>query len=126
MTTSDNNSTALSAEHIERLTENMGKVEELTKRLVDAMSQKTPHNTALDGPNQELFARAATAYWSKALQNPAHLLEQQIEFWSKSVLNFAEAQQALTAAGEGETTARSKDRRFSNPMWEKNPYFHYI
>ncbi|UWQ92400.1 class I poly(R)-hydroxyalkanoic acid synthase [Rhodobacteraceae bacterium M382] len=126
MTTSDEGTSALSPEHIEHLQENMEKVEELTKRLVDAMANKTPHNSALDGPNQELFARAATAYWSKSLQDPTHLLQQQIEYWGKSVLNFAEAQQALTAVTTDEPQQKPKDRRFSNPLWENNPYFHFI
>jgi len=126
MTTSEDNTPVLNAEHIERLAENMEKVEGLTKRLVDAMSKKTPHNPALDGPNQELFARAATAYWTKAMQDPAHLLQQQIEFWGKSVMNFAEAHQAMTSGGVAEEDQGPRDRRFANPLWDKNPYFNYI
>ena len=126
MTTSEDNTLALSSEHIERLAENMEQVEKLTKRLVDAMSNKTPHNPALDGPNQELFARAATAYWNKAMQDPAHLLQQQIEFWGKSVMNFAEAHQAMTSGGVAEGEQGPRDRRFANPLWDKNPYFNYI
>jgi polyhydroxyalkanoate synthase len=126
MTTSEDNAPVLNAEHIERLAENMEKVEGLTKRLVDAMSNKTPHNPALDGPNQELFARAATAYWTKAMQDPAHLLQQQIEYWGKTVMNFAEAHQAMTSGGVAEGEQGPKDRRFANPLWDKNPYFNYI
>jgi polyhydroxyalkanoate synthase len=114
------------AEHSEQFKKNMEKVDALTKRLVGAMSNKTPHNSALDGPNQELFARAATAYWAKAMQNPAHLLEQQVEYWSKSVLNFAEAQKMLSAETEKTEPARAADRRFSNPMWDTNPYFNFV
>jgi polyhydroxyalkanoate synthase len=127
MATSDDQAPALSGEHIEKLTENMKKVDELTKRLVGVMSSKTPHNAALDGPNQELFARAATSYWSKALQDPAHLLEQQIQYWGKTVMNFAEAQQAIAASmSDGDTPSKPADKRFANPMWDKNPYFHFI
>ncbi|MBE1283179.1 MAG: class I poly(R)-hydroxyalkanoic acid synthase [Rhodobacteraceae bacterium] len=126
MTTTDADKPALSSEHIERLTENMEKVETLTKRLVDVMARKTPHNPALDGPNQELFARAATAYWARAMQNPAQLLEQQIEYWGKSVLNFAEAHQAMTSGGVEDDGQAPKDRRFANPLWDTNPYFHFI
>jgi len=84
----------------------------------------------LDGPNHELFARAATSYWSEMLQNPAKLMEQQVEFWGKSVLNFAEAQQKLASLqedDEGESPApKLTDNRFANPLWEKNPYFSYV
>ncbi|WP_170402166.1 PHA/PHB synthase family protein [Ruegeria arenilitoris] len=126
MTTSEGHMPDLSDEHVERLKENMLKVEDLSKRLIEVMASKKGHTPALDGPNQELFARAATAYWAEALQNPAKLLEQQLEYWGKSVLNFAAAQQALLA-GEGEADeAPSKDKRFSNPLWDTNPYFRLV
>ena len=126
MTTSEDQMPDVSDEHIERLKENMDKVEQLSKRLIEVMATKKPHTPALDGPNQELFARAATAYWAEAWQNPAKLLEQQIEFWGKSVLNFAEAQQALTQGEVEDENPAPGDKRFSNPLWETNPYFRLI
>ncbi|WP_170465131.1 PHA/PHB synthase family protein [Ruegeria arenilitoris] len=126
MTTSEDQSPELSPEHLERLKENMGKVEELSKRLVEVMAGKKGHNPALDGPNQELYAKAASAYWVEAMQNPSKLLEQQIEFWGKSVLNFAEAQQALVGKETSDTKPGPVDKRFSNPLWETNPYFRLI
>ncbi|TLP57523.1 class I poly(R)-hydroxyalkanoic acid synthase [Parasedimentitalea maritima] len=126
MTTIDDTFTGISPEHIERLKKNMDHVEQLSKRLADVMGNKTAHNAALDGPNQDLFARAATAYWAEAVQNPARLLEQQVEFWGKSVMNFAEAQQAITAESAEGSVPKSSDRRFANPMWQNNPYFHFV
>ncbi|WP_209503424.1 MULTISPECIES: class I poly(R)-hydroxyalkanoic acid synthase [unclassified Ruegeria] len=126
MTTSEDHMPDVSEEHIERLKENMDKVEKLSKRLIEVMAVKRPHTPALDGPNQELFARAASAYWAEAWQNPAKLLEQQIEFWGKSVLNFAEAQKALTASDAEGEAPKPEDKRFSNPLWETNPYFRLI
>ncbi|KIC34511.1 PHA/PHB synthase family protein [Leisingera sp. ANG-S5] len=126
MTTSDELSAAANSESIEKLKENMTRVEELSKRLADVMSRKVPHNPALDGPNQELYARAATAYWAEAMQNPAKILEQQVEYWSKSVLNFAEAQKALAGKPESTDDGGPKDRRFSNPLWESSPYFSFV
>ncbi|GAB5438333.1 class I poly(R)-hydroxyalkanoic acid synthase [Falsiruegeria mediterranea] len=126
MTTSQDTAPELTGEHIDRLKENMAKVEILSKRLVEVMAHKTPHSPALDGPNQELFARAATAYWNDAIHNPAKLWEQQIEFWGKSVMNFAEAQQALAKGGVEADEDTPRDRRFSNPMWDNNPYFHFV
>ncbi|WP_164659960.1 alpha/beta hydrolase [Tropicibacter sp. Alg240-R139] len=126
MTTSQDNAPEMSGEHIDRLKENMTKVEALSKRLIEVMANKAPHSSALDAPNQEFFAKAASAYWSDAIHNPAKLWEQQIEYWGKSVLNFAEAQQVL-AQGTVETDEDvPKDRRFSNPMWDSNPYFHFV
>ncbi|CUI01843.1 PHA/PHB synthase family protein [Leisingera aquaemixtae] len=126
MTTSDEVSATSNSESFEKLKENMIRVEELSKRLADVMSRKVPHNPALDGPNQELYARAATAYWTEAMQNPAKLLEHQLEFWSKSVLNFAEAQKALTGQLDSTDDGGPTDRRFSNPLWQSSPYFNYV
>ncbi|MCU9837830.1 class I poly(R)-hydroxyalkanoic acid synthase [Ruegeria sp. WL0004] len=126
MTTSDGNTPELTGEHFEQLKENMAKVEQLSKRLVELMAGKKPHTPALDSPNQELFAKAATAYWTEAWQNPAKLLEQQLEFWGKSVMNFAEAQQALLTGEVEEGEGAPKDRRFANPLWETNPYFRFV
>ncbi|WP_424978891.1 PHA/PHB synthase family protein [Leisingera sp. S232] len=126
MTTSDELSTEPNSESVEKLKENMTRVEELSKRLADVMSRKVPHNPALDGPNQELYARAATAYWAEAVQNPAKFLEQQVEYWSQSVLNFAEAQKALAGKAESVNDGGPRDRRFSNPLWESSPYFNLI
>ncbi len=126
MTTSEDQTRELTEEHLERLKENMNKVEALSKRLVEVMAGKKAHNPALDGPNQDLFAKAATAYLTEAWQNPAKLLEHQIEYWGKSVMNFAEAQQALTKGEVEDDETRPRDKRFSNPMWESNPYFRFI
>lgn len=127
MTTSENGAPAVTGESLEKLKENMARVEALSKRLIDVMSRKTSHNPALNAPSQELFAKAAVAYWNQVMQNPAKLIEQQVHYWSKSVLNFAEAQQALAGlkADEGDEAA-SRDRRFSNPLWRENPYFNLI
>jgi len=126
MTTSNDFDPMNSSEHIEKLKENMSHVEALSKRLIDVMAQKKAHNAALDGPNQDLYARAATAYWAEAVQNPARLLEQQIEFWGKSVVNFAEAQQSFSKDSAVAAVEKPSDRRFANPMWQSNPYFNFI
>jgi polyhydroxyalkanoate synthase len=127
MTTGEDGAPGVTGENLERLTQNMTRVEELSKRLIEVMSKKTSHNPGLDAPNQEMFAKAAMSYWSKVMQNPAMLLEQQIGYWGKSVMNFAEAQQAMAGlrAEEG-NEAPSRDNRFKNPLWEKNPYFNLI
>ncbi|MFK7752205.1 MAG: class I poly(R)-hydroxyalkanoic acid synthase [Sedimentitalea sp.] len=127
MTTTSDTQTVVPNEHIETLSENLAKVETLSKRLVDVMSNKTSHNAALNGPDQELFAKAATTYWSEAFQNPAKLMEQQVEYWGKSVKHFAEAQQALAqGAFAAPQDPGPKDRRFSNPLWDTHPYFNFI
>ena len=127
MTTAEDGGGSVPSEHLDRLTENLEKVEALSKRLMDVLSHKRAPNPGLSAPDQELFAKAATAYWAEAMKNPAKVLEHQIEFWSKSVMHFAEAQQALA---KGKLAAPAdpgpRDRRFSNPLWETHPYFNFV
>ncbi|MEM7318724.1 MAG: class I poly(R)-hydroxyalkanoic acid synthase, partial [Pseudomonadota bacterium] len=65
MTTSEENSTELTGDHLEALKKNLEKVESLSKRLVEVMAGKTSHNPSLNAPNHEVFAKAASAYWSE-------------------------------------------------------------
>ena len=117
----------MSGEHLDRLKENMRRVEDLSSRLIDVLAHRKPHTPALDAPNQDLFAKAAAAYWAEALQDPAKIIEHQIQYWSKSVMHFVEAQQAL-AKGKLMAPANPgpKDRRFTNPLWDSHPYFNFI
>lgn len=131
MTTSEEDAGGLPNVSVARLSENLTKVEALSKRLMDVMSHRTTHNSALDSPDKELFTKAATSYWTQAVANPSKLMEQQLGYWGKAVAHFAEAQQALTAqvhdGPEKPTTPPPvKDRRFANPLWESNPYFCFV
>lgn len=127
MTTTQGDVPGLSGEHVERLTKNLGKIESLSKRLVEVMSSRTGHNASLNAPKQDLFAKAATAYWTEAVQNPSKIIEQQVEFWGQSVKHFAEVQESFVG---GKLSAPENpgpsDRRFANPMWDSNPYFNFI
>jgi len=127
MTTEDTTTGAVSGENLDKLNTNLRKVEELTQRLTQVMTHRSTHNAALDGPNQELFQKAATAYWHEAFRDPAKVLEHQLQFWSQSVTHFVEAQQALAS---GKLAAPDdpgpKDRRFANPLWETHPYFNFV
>ncbi|MEP2892495.1 PHA/PHB synthase family protein [Tateyamaria sp.] len=127
MTTADTTGGAPTGENLDKLTANLRKVEELSERLTKVMTHRSMHNEALDGPNQELFQKAASAYWTEALRDPAKVLEHQLQFWSKSVTHFVEAQQALAS---GKLTAPPdpgpSDRRFANPLWDTHPYFNFV
>lgn len=110
-----------------RLAENLKKVEELTERLTKVLANRQTHQQALDGPNQRLFAKAAESYLTEAINNPAKLMEQQMGYWAKTVSHFVEAQQALTKAAFNENGDRKiTDRRFTNPLWDSNPYFNFV
>ena len=54
MTPSDAHDDQPPAQNLERLTENLKKVEALSQRLIGVMTNRTTHNTALDGPKHDL------------------------------------------------------------------------
>ena len=121
----------VAGENLEKMNENLARVEELTQRLVQAFSARNPANPSLNGPDQELFAKAASSLWADVLENPGKIYEKQLEYWGKSVRHFMEAQQAmiqghLPEADEDEEDPLKGDKRFANPLWETNPYFHYV
>ncbi|SDY76811.1 PHA/PHB synthase family protein [Citreimonas salinaria] len=110
-----------------RLDANMARVEELSQRLVAALANRRPTPTALSGPDPSLYAKAAQAYWHDWMHNPAKIIEQQAQYWGKTMSHFIEAQQVLA---QGKLAAPEdpgpKDKRFSNPLWDEHPYFNFI
>ncbi len=127
MTIKTTKTDAESSKAQERMEENLRKVEALGARLSQIMVGRDTHQASLDGPNQELFAKAAASYWPEAVQNPAKMIEQQVSYWSKSVGHFMEAQQALAKgklAAPEDTSP--EDRRFANPLWKSHPYFNFV
>jgi polyhydroxyalkanoate synthase subunit PhaC len=112
---------------LSRLTENLRKVESLTERLTQVMAGRQTHQPTLDGPNHDLYAKAAQSYWAEAINNPAKLMEHQMGYWTRTVTHFMEAQQALA---KGELKAPedrgAPDRRFANPLWQTHPYFNFV
>ena len=127
MTTKDAEISEISGQNLEKLNDNLRKVEELSARLTRVMQTRTGHQPSLDGPDQALFAQAATAYWAEAMQNPAKVIEHQLDYWSQSVKHFVEAQQALSKGTlQAPEDPGPADRRFSNPMWNTHPYFNFV
>ena len=112
---------------LDKMTANLARVEELSKRLIEALSARKPANATLNGPSQELFLKASQSYMAEVMQNPGRIFEHQVEFWGKSVKHFMDAQVALA---QGKLSAppdpTPSDRRFSNPLWATNPYFNYV
>lgn len=121
MTTDDSDA----AGKLARLNENLAKVEALTSRLVKAMAERRTHDTALDGPGQDLYAKAAAAWMAEMMNNPARMIEHQVGYWGKTLKHYVEAQQAALK-GEAPKDEGPKDRRFSNPIWETNPAFNFL
>ena len=109
MTTDTNDALARS----ERLEANLARLEEMTQRLMVALTKRKQHDLALNGPSSEVYAKAAAAYVAEMMQNPAKIIEHQIGYWGKSLKHYVEAQQAL-ASGQLKAPADPgpKDRRF--------------
>ncbi|KUF08789.1 PHA/PHB synthase family protein [Pseudoponticoccus marisrubri] len=110
-----------------RLEENLAKVDRLSKRLVAALTRKSPTPPALNAPDSTLYAKAAQAYWQEWVTNPAKLIEQQVNYWGKTVTHFVEVQKAL-ASGQlkAPDDPGPADKRFKNPLWDKHPYFNFV
>ena len=115
------------SDDLERLNHNLAKVEELSQRLVAAVSRKKNVRPALQGPSQDVFMKAASAYVAEMMSNPSKLLEHQIGYWGKALKHYVEANHKLAQGRlEAPEDHSPKDRRFSNPLWETHPYFNYI
>ncbi|MGR3320667.1 MAG: class I poly(R)-hydroxyalkanoic acid synthase, partial [Pseudooceanicola sp.] len=114
-------------EHLERLNENLARVEDLSQRLIAAFSRRTAARPELNAPDPEVFAKGMNAYWAEMVQNPAKIFEHQLEYWGKSVKHYLEIQQSL-AKGSLEAPADElpDDPRFTNPLWKSNPYFSFV
>lgn len=127
MTTSDLDNVTRHQAPVTKLEENLSKIEDLTQRFLKAMNPKRQVPTSLQGPTPELYAKAASAYMSEMVNNPGKLLEQQVQFWGKSVKHYMDAQQQLmqgTVAPPEDSAP--KDRRFAHELWQTNPYFSFI
>lgn len=115
------------AQSLQKLEANLSHLDTLTKRLTAVMAHKREVPASLQGPSQDLYTKAAGAYLTEMVQNPAKIWEQQIGFWGKTVKHYIEATQVL-AQGKlvAPPDATPKDRRFSNPLWDTHPYFNFV
>lgn len=115
-------------ETLDRMTENLARIEDLSKRLVAVLSARKPVDADLSGPGQDLYLKAGMAMWQEMLTNPAKLMEQQVQYWGQALAHYAEVQKEL-AQGHLALQADDdlpEDKRFSNPLWKTHPYFNFI
>lgn len=112
---------------LNRLNANLQKIEALSQRLAAAFGRKKAADPSLQGPGQELYMKAATAYMAQMMADPSKVFEQQVSLWGKSLKDYMEAQEQL-ARGESPELPESgrKDPRFSDPMWDTHPFFKLV
>ena len=115
------------SQELDRMSQNLERVEALSKRLVTAFSNKKKSDSGLDGPSSDLFYKAGSAFTSEMINNPAKIIEQQSEYWAKTMRHFAAAQQEMLSGSlKAPTDDTPGDRRFKNPLWQTSPYFNFI
>jgi polyhydroxyalkanoate synthase len=111
----------------DRLKANLAQIEELSQRMVAALARKQPTDPGIQGPAPELFLRMGSAYLAEMAQNPAKIIEHQVQWWGKTLAHYVEAQAQLA---RGRLAAPPdpgpKDPRFANPLWDTHPYFNFI
>ncbi|TFL19580.1 class I poly(R)-hydroxyalkanoic acid synthase [Jannaschia formosa] len=115
-------------EALSKLNHNLVKMDELTKRLVHALSQRRSADHGLQGPGPELYAKAMAAYWTELANNPGKLIEKQVGYWGQALKHAIEAQHALTSTGKpvAPEDNQPKDKRFSDPLWTEHPYYNFL
>ncbi|MCA8869873.1 MAG: class I poly(R)-hydroxyalkanoic acid synthase [Rhodobacteraceae bacterium] len=112
--------------NMETMNANLQKIEGLTERLVKALANQREKNPGLEGPSQELYLKAASAYVAEMMQNPSKMIEQQVAFWGKSLKHWVAAQESLAKGELVPEDPTPADKRFKNPMWSTHPYFNYL
>jgi polyhydroxyalkanoate synthase subunit PhaC len=110
---------------LKRMEGNLSRIEDLSKRLVGALSHARAVPQALSGPGPDLMVKAVGAYWADMAANPAKLVTQQVEFWAETVKHYAAAQQAMVGLAAPEDPGPA-DKRFQNPLWDSNPFFNFV
>jgi polyhydroxyalkanoate synthase len=110
-----------------KLEQNMARIQDLTQRLMAAMTHKRSVPQDLQGPELALYAKASQTYMHDMVHNPSKIIEQQVGYWGKTLQHFVDAQQALasgTLSAPEDHTAT--DKRFKNPLWQTHPYFNFL
>ena len=107
----------------DELQENLNRIDLLTKRLVLSLANKN-NDSDYAKPNQELYYKAASKYFSEMLSNPSRLIENQVKFYKSTLQIWSDAQKDFL--NQTENKADVSDRRFKESTWENNPYFKMI
>lgn len=124
---STNNESSVPDAALPKFEQNMERIQQLTKRLMSAMTNKRSVPQDLQGPAPELYEKATSSYMHDMVHNPSKIIEQQVGYWGKTLKHFVDAQQALASGkltAPADTTA--PDKRFTNPLWQSHPYFNFL
>ena len=78
----------LNTENYKKITNNITRIDSLSKRLLATVNQRDAPNQELSGPNQDVFTNASALYWQKMVQNPEKVYMQQVAFWAESPVSY--------------------------------------
>ncbi len=114
-------------ENVDKMNENLAKIEGLSKRLVAALSNREAGDAGLAGPGQDVYLKAGMAYWRDMVTNPAKLMETQVQYWGQTMSHYLEVQKELAKGNFAlPPDDAPADKRFANPLWHSHPYFSMI
>ena len=118
----NNNENNINYSDIDDLQKNLSKIDDLTKRLINSLAnKKQDKNFSL--PNQDLYYKAASKYFSEMLSNPSKLIENQVKFYKSTLEIWSSAQKDFLNYDKEKNFS---DRRFKQSAWKNNPYFNMI
>ena len=107
----------------EELLSNFDKIDTLTKRLVLALSSKTPDPEVKTQPSQELYYKASAKYFSEILSNPSKLIENQVKYYKSTLENWTNIQNDILKSADIST---KRDLEKTDQGWNENLYFKLI
>ncbi|MDC3108182.1 class I poly(R)-hydroxyalkanoic acid synthase [Paracoccaceae bacterium] len=102
---------------------NFDKIDSLTKRLVVALSSKTPEPEVKAQPSQELYYKASAKYFSEILSNPSKLIENQVKYYKSTLENWTNIQNDILKNADIGT---KKELEKTDQGWDENLYFKLI
>ena len=118
---------AVGPKEYEELLNNFDKIDTLTKRLVIALSSKTPDPAVKTQPSQELYYKASAKYFSEILSNPTKLIENQIKYYKSTLENWTAIQnEILKNTDTSSDKIKKKEVEKSDQGWDENLYFKLI
>ncbi len=117
-----------SSDKSEKFQENIQRIEELSKRLVEVLSNRSNQNQKFMQADQELVARTGLASLNDMVSNPTKIFENQVSYWGQSLNLWMEAQKSFLefpTDSESSSSPANKDKRFKSDLWNM-PYFKLI
>ena len=107
------------------LLNNFDKIDTLTKRLVIALSSKTPDPEVKTQPSQELYYKASAKYFSEILSNPTKLIENQVKYYKSTLENWTSIQNDILKSA-GSKKDQKKEPEKTDQGWDESLYFKLI